>query len=99
MPSSVYTDLLGAGVSIRRSTAVHDKYFAVYGKFGRRYQYRVYTGSQNWSASALTSNDEIFVKLAPESRSSHPLYDAFKGHFEDAWTAGSICISTSYPCR
>ena len=99
MPSSIYTELLGAGVSIRRTTAVHDKYFAVYGKFGRHYRYRVYTGSQNWSASALTSNDEIFVKLAPESGSSHPLYDGFRQHFGDAWEAGTTCTAANYPCR
>ncbi len=99
MHSSVYTQLLSAGVSIRRTTAVHDKYFAVYGKFGRHYRYRVYTGSQNWSASALTSNDEIFVKLAPESGSTHPLYDGFSQHFGDAWEAGTTCTAANYPCR
>ena len=99
MSRSVYTDLLEAGVSIRRTTAVHDKFFTVYGKFGRHYRYRVYTGSQNWSGSALTSNDEIFVKLAPESGASHPLYDGFRSHFENAWVAGSTCTTSNYPCR
>jgi phosphatidylserine/phosphatidylglycerophosphate/cardiolipin synthase-like enzyme len=99
MPRTVYADLLGAGVSIRRTPAVHDKFFTVYGKFGRHYQYRVYTGSQNWSGSALTSNDEIFVKLAPESGPSHPLYDGFRRHFGDAWVTGSLCTTSNYPCR
>ena len=99
MPRAVYAELLGAGVSIRRTPAVHDKFFTVYGKFGRHYQYRVYTGSQNWSGSALTSNDEIFVKLAPESGPSHPLYDGFRHHFGAAWATGSICTTSNYPCR
>lgn len=99
MPPEVYKALLRAGVSLRRTAQVHDKSFVVYGKFGRRYQYRVYTGSQNWSGSALTGNDEIFVKLAPESSSSHPLYDGFSQHFRDAWEAGSTCTATNYPCR
>ena len=67
MPRDVYKALTGAGVSVRRVSGVHDKFFAVHGKFGGRYQHRVYTGSQNWSGGALGSNDEIFVKLAPES--------------------------------
>ena len=99
MPRDVYTELVRAGVSLRRTAQVHDKFFAVYGKYGRRYQYRVYTGSQNWSASALTSNDEIFVKLAPESGSSHPLYDGFSQHFRNAWEAGTTCTAANYPCR
>ena len=65
MDRGVYDALTKAGVGIRRAPAVHDKYFLVYGKFGSRYEYRVYTGSQNWSGSALNTNDEIFVKMAP----------------------------------
>ena len=99
MPHDVYAELVGAGVSVRRTAQVHDKFFVVHGKFGRRYQHRVYTGSQNWSSSALTSNDEIFVKLAPEYGSSHPLYDGFSQHFQDAWEAGTTCTIANYPCR
>ena len=99
IPQPVYSELIGAGVRIARNADVHDKFFAVYGKFGRHYRYRVYTGSQNWSGSALTSNDEVFVKLAPESSASHPLYDGFRRHFEDAWASGSSCTTGNYPCR
>jgi phosphatidylserine/phosphatidylglycerophosphate/cardiolipin synthase-like enzyme len=99
MPRSVYDALTKAGVSIRRTSDLHDKYFLVYGKFGSLYQYRVYTGSQNWSGSALTTNDEIFVKMAPESTRSHPLYDGYRAHFEDAWRVGRQCVKGGYPCR
>ena len=99
MDRGVYNALTKAGVSIRRTSAVHDKYFLVYGKFGKRYEYRVYTGSQNWSASALTTNDEIFVKMAPESASSHPLYDGFRTHFDNTWRAGRTCVKGGHPCK
>jgi len=99
MPRDVYTSLTKAGVSLRRVGGMHDKFFAVHGKFGRSYQHRVYTGSQNWSGSALRSNDEIFVKLAPEAAAAHPLYDGFTQHFSDAWSVGRPCTTSSYPCR
>ncbi len=99
MSQSVYNDLLTAGVSIRRRDKVHDKFFAVYGKFGTSYAYRVYTGSQNWSQDALNENEEIFVKLAPETGSVRPIYDAFYTHFNDAYNGGVTCSRTNYPCR
>jgi len=99
MSRDVYSSLVQAGVLIRRTSQVHDKFFLAYGKFDGRYQYRVYTGSQNWSGSALNTNDEIFVKMAPESRTSHPLYDGFNRHFGDAWGAGRVCTKSNYPCR
>lgn len=99
MDRGVYDALTKAGVSIRRVPDLHDKYFLVYGRFGKRYEYRVYTGSQNWSGSALTTNDEIFVKMAPESTSSHRLYDGFRAHFQDAWRVGRPCVKGGYPCR
>ena len=99
MDRGVYDALTKAGVSIRRVPDLHDKYFLVYGKFGKRYEYRVYTGSQNWSGSALNTNDEIFVKMAPEPTSSHRLYDGFRAHFDDAWLAGRQCVKGGYPCR
>lgn len=52
-----------------------------------RLQYRVYTGSQNWSSSALNRNDELFVELAPESESSTPLYQGYYDRFNDAYNA------------
>ncbi|MFT4167361.1 MAG: phospholipase D-like domain-containing protein [Microlunatus sp.] len=99
MDRGVYDALIEAGVSIRRTSAVHDKYFMVYGKFGKRYEYRVYTGSQNWSASALHTNDEIFVKMAPELAASHPLYDGFRAHFDATWLAGRTCVKGGHPCK
>ena len=99
MDRGVYDALTKAGVSIRRTPVLHDKYFMVYGKFGSSYQYRVYTGSQNWSGSALTTNDEIFVKMEPESVRSHPLYNGFRAHFEDAWRVGRQCVKGGHPCR
>ncbi len=99
MPRATYQKLIKAGVSLRRTPKVHDKFFLAYGKFGSDYQYKVYTGSQNWSGSALTSNDEIFVKMAPEVGSSHPLYDGFNQHFGQIWSRGKVCTKANYPCR
>lgn len=67
---------------------IHDKAFLVYGKVGGSYAYHVYTGSQNMSFSAAHRYDEIFVKLAAEKGSSHPIYSAFYSHFNDAYNAG-----------
>ncbi|MFP5281957.1 MAG: phospholipase D-like domain-containing protein [Actinomycetes bacterium] len=99
MDRGVYSSLVRAGVLVRRTSNVHDKFFLAYGKFEGRYQYRVYTGSQNWSGSALNTNDEIFVKMAPEEGTVHPLYDGFNRHFGDAWAAGRVCTTSNYPCR
>ena len=99
MPRDVHRTLTGAGVSIRRVSGLHDKYFAVHAKYGRTYQHRVYTGSQNWSGGALRSNDEIFVGLAPEVGAEHPLYDGYAAHFGDAWAVGRPCPAGSHPCR
>ena len=99
MASSVYTALLDAGVALRRKDKVHDKFFAVYGKYGASYAYRVYTGSQNWSQDALNENEELLVKLAPETGSVHPLYDAYSAHFNDAYNTGVTCTRSNYPCR
>ncbi|BCY13162.1 phosphatidylserine/phosphatidylglycerophosphate/cardiolipin synthase family protein [Actinoplanes sp. L3-i22] len=97
---SVYDDLIGAGVKIHRMSDVHDKFFAVYAKYGSAYEYRVYTGSQNWSQDALSENEEIFVKMAPESGTTHPLYNGFYNHFNDAYnsTFGTACTASNYPC-
>jgi phosphatidylserine/phosphatidylglycerophosphate/cardiolipin synthase-like enzyme len=80
--------LQGANIPVRRMP-IHDKVFLVYGKFGSAYQYRVYTGSHNLSGSALRKFDEIFVKLAPETDASHPVYDEFITHFFDAYSVGT----------
>ena len=99
MTQSVYNALLDAGVAIRRKDGVHDKFFLIYGKYGTAYQYRVYTGSQNWTQDALNENEEIFVKMAPESGTVHPLYDGFYNHFNDAYNYGVTCSKANYPCR
>ncbi len=99
MPQSVYNELLDAGVNIRRKDKVHDKFFLVYGKYGTSYAWRVYTGSQNWSQDALNENEEIFVKMAPETGPAHPLYDGFYAHFNDAYNTGVTCTKANYPCR
>jgi phosphatidylserine/phosphatidylglycerophosphate/cardiolipin synthase-like enzyme len=79
--------LRGAGIPVRRHH-VHDKAFVVYGKYDGAYRHRVYTGSHNLSISALRKYDELFVKLAPETAASHPVYDAYVTHFNDAYDAG-----------
>ncbi|MCO1593868.1 hypothetical protein M8C17_01660 [Micromonospora sp. RHAY321] len=78
---------------------MRDKFFVAYGKCGIAYPYRVYTGSQNWTQDALNENDEIFVKMAPESGAAHPLYDAYYTHFNDANNFGVTCSRSSFPCR
>ncbi|HYO54490.1 phospholipase D-like domain-containing protein [Archangium sp.] len=99
MPQSVYNELLDAGVAIRRKDKVHDKFFLIYGKYGTSYAYRVYTGSQNWSQDALNENEEIFVKMSPETGTVHPLYDGFYNHFNDAYNTGVTCTKANYPCK
>ena len=78
---------------------VHDKFFLIYGKYGTTYNYRVYTGSQNWSQDALSENEELFVKMAPESGTVHPIYDAYYTHFNDAYNNGVTCTKANWPCR
>jgi len=99
MSQSVYNELLAAGVSIRRKDRVHDKFFLAYGKYGTTYQYKVYTGSQNWTQDALNENEEMFVKMASETGTVHPLYDAYYTHFNEAYNTGVTCTTSNYPCR
>lgn len=99
MSHAVYDDLLAAGVKIRRKHKVHDKFFLAYGKYGTTYQYKLYTGSQNWTQDALNENDEIFVKMASETGSTHPLYSAYYTHFNSAYNTGVTCSRSNYPCR
>jgi phosphatidylserine/phosphatidylglycerophosphate/cardiolipin synthase-like enzyme len=99
MSQSVYNELLDAGVAIRRKDKVHDKFFLVYGKYGTSDAYRVYTGSQNWSQDALNENEELFIKMAPETGTVHPIYDGYYNHFNDAYNNGVACTKANYPCR
>lgn len=68
--------------------AIHDKSFVVSGKVGAGSEYRVYTGSHNLTTGAAHLNDEILVKLAPETGTAHPIYDAYVAHFNDAYSTG-----------
>ncbi|HWO23945.1 MAG TPA: phospholipase D-like domain-containing protein [Kofleriaceae bacterium] len=72
-----------------RHARIHDKSFIVYAKVGETYRYQVYSGSQNLSGSSAHKYDEIFVKLAPETGATHPVYDAYYTHFNDAYNAGT----------
>ncbi len=76
--------LKGAGIPVRQAR-VHDKVFIMHGKFGSSTKYRVFTGSHNIAIGSTRYFDEIFVKLAPESGTSHPVYDAYMAHFADAY--------------
>lgn len=76
--------LKSAGITPRKKP-IHDKSFIVYGKMDGAYAYRVYTGSHNLSGGSAHRFDEIFVKLAPEKGNDHPVYDAYKTHFADAY--------------
>ena len=98
MNQGVYDDLIKAGVNIHKIRHLHDKFFVAYGKYDGTYQARVYTGSQNWTQDALNENDEIFVKMAPESATSHPLYDGYATHFNDAYNYGTPCTSSHKSC-
>jgi hypothetical protein len=75
--------LRSAGIPVRRAP-IHDKVFIVFGRFPAGDRFRVYTGSHNLSGGAAHRFDEIFVKLAAETASSHPIYDAYVDHFDDA---------------
>jgi phosphatidylserine/phosphatidylglycerophosphate/cardiolipin synthase-like enzyme len=99
MSQAVYHELLAAGVAIRRMDNIHDKFFLAYGMYGTAYQYRVYTGAQNWTQDALSENDEMFVKMGPEPEAGHPLYDAYFAHFNDSYNVGVTCTAANFPCR
>jgi phosphatidylserine/phosphatidylglycerophosphate/cardiolipin synthase-like enzyme len=79
--------LRGAGISVHRHH-IHDKVFLIHGRFSGADQFRVYTGSHNLSISANQKYDEIFVKLGAETAASHPVYDAYFTHFNDAYNDG-----------
>lgn len=98
MNQGVYDDFIKAGVHIHKISHLHDKFFLAYGKYDGTYQARVYTGSQNWTEDALNENDEIFVKMAPESATSHPLYDGYFAHFNNAYDSGDPCTKSHGSC-
>jgi hypothetical protein len=84
---SALAALKAAGIPVHQKP-IHDKTFIIHAKFVGVEQFRVYTGSHNLSISANTKYDEIFVKLAPETATSHPVYDAYLRHFDDAYAGG-----------
>lgn len=94
----MYDDLIKAGVKIRKIAHVHDKFFLAYGRYDGTYQYRVHTGSQNWTEDALSQNDEIFVKMAPETGATHPLYDGYYAHFNNVYDHGHTCTKDHDSC-
>ena len=77
--------LKGAGISVRTHD-VHDKYILVYSKFAdsTAYRYLVFTGSHNWTESANSKNDEIFVRVE-----SQDFYTPYYNHFNDAYNNGT----------
>jgi hypothetical protein len=80
--------LKAAGIPVRRGQ-IHDKTFIVFARFAGRLERRVYTGSHNLGSGAAHRFDEIFVKLAPELGTAHPIYDAYVTHFNDAFNIGA----------
>jgi hypothetical protein len=63
---------------------VHHKYYIVYGTYaGEANGFRIFTGSHNWSASALRLNDEVILKLY-----DRPMLDAFNSNFTKVWSRG-----------
>jgi phosphatidylserine/phosphatidylglycerophosphate/cardiolipin synthase-like enzyme len=79
--------LKAAGIPVHHMP-IHDKSFLVFGKFGATAEYRIFTGSHNLSSGSAHRFDEIFVKLAAETGTAHPIYDAYFTHFNDAYNTG-----------
>jgi hypothetical protein len=77
-----------AGIPVHHGQ-IHDKSFIVSAHFAGTLQKRVYTGSHNLGSGSAHRFDEIFVKLAPETGSTHPIYDAYVTHFNDAFSIGA----------
>jgi hypothetical protein len=86
--SKALAALKAAAIPVRHHD-IHDKAFIATGKYGTAKAFRIYTGSHNLSISANTKYDEIFVKLAPESGTAHPVYDAYYAHFGDVWAVAT----------
>jgi hypothetical protein len=80
--------LHAAGIAVRAGK-IHDKSFIVSARFAGAIQKRVYTGSHNLGSGSAHRFDEIFVKLAAETSTAHPVYDAYIAHFDDAFNIGT----------
>jgi phosphatidylserine/phosphatidylglycerophosphate/cardiolipin synthase-like enzyme len=76
--------LKAAGIDVTKGR-VHDKFVLVNARFAGSTQKRqiVFTGSHNWTKSANSVNDELFIRLE-----STELYDAYREHFRQAYVAG-----------
>lgn len=66
------------------ATPIHSKYYLVQGTYaGNPNQARVFTGSHNWTLSALRLNDEVILKLWEPD-----MVQAFNANFEMMWKRG-----------
>jgi phosphatidylserine/phosphatidylglycerophosphate/cardiolipin synthase-like enzyme len=91
LPSSARDRMRAAGAKLRRvhvyhpelgyETKIHHKYYLVKGTYdgvaGTSY---AFTGSHNWTGSALRSNDETLVRVAHP-----PTIDAYHRNFRTIW--------------
>lgn len=84
--STSLSKLKGAGIGVHQHD-VHDKYILVYAKFAdsTANRYLVFTGSHNWTVSANSKNDEIFVRVE-----SQDFYTPYYNHFNDAYNTGTV---------
>ncbi|HEX6289170.1 MAG TPA: phospholipase D-like domain-containing protein [Herpetosiphonaceae bacterium] len=65
-------------------TKVHSKYYIMYGTYnGSTNAYRLFTGSHNWSGSALRLNDEVLLKLYDQA-----MINSFISNFNMIWSRG-----------
>ena len=37
--------------------------------------------------------------MGPETGTTHPLYDAYYTHFNEAYNTGVTCTKSTFPCR
>jgi len=66
-------------------TSIHSKYYLLRGTYaGSPGAARVFTGSHNWTLSALRLNDEVILKLWEPA-----VVTAFDGNFEKMWARGT----------
>jgi hypothetical protein len=72
-----------------RQSKINDKVFVIYGQYAAGFQYIVFSGSHNLSGVSNKTNDEVLVRLAPETGAAHPVYDEFLRHFLDAYELGT----------
>jgi phosphatidylserine/phosphatidylglycerophosphate/cardiolipin synthase-like enzyme len=75
--------LKAAGIPVR-ANYIHDKITVYSGRYpgDPSMQYRVLTGSHNWSSNALHNNDELLARLVNDKG----IYDAYLAHYGDIWS-------------